>query len=76
VTSAEHSSRALMVSCGFCWAIPGTPCGQGGLHLARYLRAYRRGLISREALAVICAALPQVSAGHVVEEGALERDSG
>jgi len=49
MTNAED--LALMVSCGFCWAAPGTPCGDDGQHLARYLRACRRGLIGREALA-------------------------
>jgi hypothetical protein len=68
VTGADHAALALMVSCGFCWAIPGTRCGEDGLHLARYVRAYRRGLISREALAGICEGLPQVSAGHIVAE--------
>ena len=57
---------ALMVSCGFCWAAPGTPCGDDGQHLARYLRGYRRGLIGREVLAALCERLPHVSAGQVI----------
>ena len=68
MTGAERAAVALMVSCGFCWASPGTACGSEGLHLARYLRAYRRGLISREMLAIICEALPQINAGHVVAD--------
>jgi len=66
VTSAESAAVALMVSCGFCWAKPNTTCDQEGLHLARYVRAYRRGLLSQKELAAICEALAQVSAGHVV----------
>jgi hypothetical protein len=66
VTGEERASLALMVPCGFCWAVPGTACSEDGLHLARYVRAYRRGLISQEALAVVCEALLQVSSGQVV----------
>lgn len=61
---------ALMVSCGFCWAAPGTPCGEDGQHLARYLRASRRGLIGREALAALCEPLPHVSAGQIIPDTA------
>ena len=57
---------ALIVSCGFCWAAPGKPCGADGQHLARYLRCYRRGLIGRETLAVLCEPLPHVSAGQII----------
>ncbi len=40
---AERGARR--VTCGFCWQAPGEPCTPGGFHLARFLRAYRRGLI-------------------------------
>jgi hypothetical protein len=66
MTGTERAAVALMTTCGFCWARPGVACGGDGLHLARYVRAYRRGLISREELAVICEPLGQVSAGQVV----------
>jgi hypothetical protein len=59
---------ALMATCGFCWARPGQACGEEGLHLARYVRAYRRGLLGQKDLAAICEALAQVSAGCVVVE--------
>jgi hypothetical protein len=68
VTAAERAGVALMVPCGFCWATPNTTCGEQGLHLARYVRAYRRGLLSHKELAAICEALAQVSAGHVVSQ--------
>lgn len=48
---------ALKVSCGHCWASPGSVCVTGGLHVARYARAYRRGLISAAALAAILEAV-------------------
>ena len=39
MTAAERTTLALMASCGFCWAAPGTACARQGQHLARYLRA-------------------------------------
>jgi hypothetical protein len=68
VTGAERAAAALMVSCGFCWARPGDACAEAGLHLARYVRAYRKGLISQEELAVVCGPLQHVSAGQVVAQ--------
>jgi hypothetical protein len=68
MTGAERAAVALMATCGFCWAKPGVACSEEGLHLARYLRAYQRGLLSRETMTVICQALPQVSAGYIVAE--------
>jgi hypothetical protein len=68
VSGAERTSVALLVSCGFCWARPGVACGEEGLHLARYVRAYRRGLLGQKELAVICETMAHVSAGYVVTE--------
>ena len=68
MTNAERAAVALMVSCGFCWAVPGTACGPEGLHLARYVRAYRRGVLGQNDLAVICETMAHVSAGYVVTE--------
>jgi hypothetical protein len=68
VTGAERAAVALITTCGFCWARPGVVCGAEGLHLARYVRAYRRGLLGQQDLAAICEALAQISAGHVVAE--------
>jgi hypothetical protein len=36
--------------------------------MARFVRAYRKGLLSQEVLAAISAELPHVTAGHVVSE--------
>ena len=53
MTGAKRAAVALMVSYGFCWARPSSVCGPEGLHLARYVRAYRKGLLSQEVLAVM-----------------------
>jgi hypothetical protein len=68
VSSAELAALALRVPCGFCWTPPGTACAAEGQHLARYLRAYRRGLISRELMTSACQLLPAASAGQLVTE--------
>ncbi len=68
MSAAEITALAVRVPCGFCWAPPGTPCSPEGLHLARYLRAYRRGLVSREMMTSACLALPVVSPGQLVAE--------
>lgn len=68
MTGAERAAAALIVSCGFCWARPGSACGEEGWRLARFVRAYRRGLISQEELALICGPLAHVSAGQVVAQ--------
>ncbi len=68
MSAAEIAALAVRVPCGFCWAPPGTPCGEDGLHLARYLRAYRRGLVSRKVITSACLDLPAVSAGQLVAE--------
>ena len=68
MTGVERAAAALMASCGFCWARPGDACAEAGLHLARYVRAYRKGLISQEELAVVCGPLEHVSAGQIVAQ--------
>lgn len=66
---AELAALALLVPCGHCWAPPGLPCvpydETGDLHLARYLRAERRGVLGRQALAAVIARL-DVIAAHVL----------
>jgi len=42
---------ARQVNCGECWAPPHVPClrgsrGTSGFHVARFARAYRRGLLT------------------------------
>jgi hypothetical protein len=68
VSAAEITALAVRVPCGFCWAPPGTPCAEQGQHLARYLRAHQRGLISKEVITSACLALPVVSPGQLVAE--------
>jgi len=68
VTGPERAALALRVWCGFCWARPGTACTGDGHHLARYIRAYRRGLISKQAMATVCESLPMASAGQLIAD--------
>ena len=58
--------RALLATCPHCWREPGQPCTPEGLHLGRYLRAERRGLISRTELASVVTGLEVVSASVIV----------
>jgi hypothetical protein len=70
VAGVERAALALLVRCGFCWAEPGAACAEQGQHLARYLRAHRRGLIGADVVKAICLALPRISAGQVVADAA------
>jgi hypothetical protein len=74
VAGAERAALARLVRCGFCWAEPGAACAEEGQHLARYLRAHRRGLIGRDVVKTICLALPRISAGQVVADAAAPGD--
>src|SRR5260370_31977766 len=65
-TLAEQGARR--VTCGFCWQAPGEPCTAGGFHLARFLRAHRRGLITRAELVTVLATLTVIAEGAVVTE--------
>jgi hypothetical protein len=67
---------AMMVPCGFCWAEPNKACTSKGQHCERYLRAYRRGLISREVMRAVCATLGPVSAGKLVLDTAVPGGTG
>jgi hypothetical protein len=58
----------MIVLCGFCWAEPNNACTREGQHFERYLRAYRRGLISREAMRAVCATLGPLSPGKLVPD--------
>jgi hypothetical protein len=62
------SPAAVTVWCEFCDAVPDTTCTPEGQHFDRYLRAWREGLISRKAVADLCAALGPVSAGTLVPD--------
>ena len=60
-----------LANCPQCWQRPGRPCtvsGPPGDHLARWQRAERRGLITREDLAAVVAGL-EVIAAHVIVPG-------
>ena len=46
-TLGEITADALQAECGQCWPGPGNPCDvEPGMHLARYARARRKGLLS------------------------------
>jgi hypothetical protein len=57
---AEIAADAIQAECGECWPGHGNPCDAPGLHLARYARARRRGLISGPDMAVVLDAAPDV----------------
>lgn len=57
-----------LTPCGHCGARPGFPCSPDGDHLARFVGAQERGLLTRAELAAVAAAL-DVIAWHVVVRG-------
>lgn len=72
MTGPESITLARTVWCAFCWADPGASCtALDGQHFARYLRAYRRQVISRDAMIAACLAVPQISYGQVVPDAAV-----
>lgn len=65
--------RVRLMNCGQCWQQPGRPCtitGPAGDHLARWQRAERRGLISRQDLAAVVARLEVIAPHVIVRDGA------
>lgn len=71
---AAIAGDALLADCGWCWAGWGNRCDTdplGGMHVTRFDRAYRRGLISAADLAAVMATadtvpgavIPRVLAG-------------
>jgi hypothetical protein len=62
-----------MANCPQCWQRPGRPCtitGTPGDHLARWMRAERRGLIGRSDLAAAVAGLEVIAAHVIIRDGA------
>jgi hypothetical protein len=60
---ADITADALLADCGWCWGGWGNPCTTeppGGMHLARYARACRRGLISDADMRAVRDAAPAV----------------
>ena len=66
----EDARRA---TCGHCWAHPGVPCvtegGARGYHVARFGRAFRRGLISGRALVAVLHCIGVFTGSTVVWDG-------
>ena len=59
-TLPEICEAVRLANCGHCWAVPGEPCvigpdGACGFHVARFGRAFRRGLISGANLVAVLA---------------------
>jgi len=72
VTGAERVALVKTEWCLFCWADPGKACdAPAGQHFARYLRGYRRHVISRDTMIAVCLAIPQISHGQVVPDAAV-----
>jgi hypothetical protein len=68
-SGGQGAALARTVWCVFCWAGPGKTChAPEGQHFARYLRAYRRGVISKDAIIAVCLAIPQISSGQIVPD--------
>jgi hypothetical protein len=57
---------ALMLPCGFCWSKRFAPCTPEGQHYERYVRAYRRGLLTILELREMTVAIGFVTAGAIV----------
>lgn len=73
VPQLAAADAVRLASCGHCWAAPGRPCtftGPAGDHLARWLRAERRGLITRAELAAVVATLEVIAPHVIVRDGA------
>jgi hypothetical protein len=67
----EIREDARRANCPQCWRRPGRSCtvsAPPGDHLARYQRAERRGLISREDLAAVVAGLEVIAAHLIIRE--------
>jgi hypothetical protein len=71
---AEITADALLADCGWCWGGHGNRCATeppGGIHVARFLRAYRRGLISSADLDSVLEALDAFTEGTVLHAAAV-----
>jgi hypothetical protein len=71
MTAVQAVPAVRLANCPQCWRRPGRPCtvsGPPGDHLARYQRAERRGLITRDELASVVVGL-EVDAAHVIIRG-------
>ena len=54
---AEIAADAVRARCGFCWAEPGVPCDVDGMHLARFARARRCGILDGPDMCVVLEAV-------------------
>lgn len=69
---AEVCAEARRVPCGHCWRERGLPCvtnpdtAAEGLHMARFIRAHRKGLISETELGAVLHAASVLTHGSVI----------
>jgi len=64
-TMAEAAADVARCNCGHCWAAPGQACAAApprASHLARWLRAERKGLVTRAELGAALAGLDVIEA--------------
>ncbi len=61
---AEIAADAIHARCGHCWAEPKIPCDVDGMHLARFARARRCGILDGPDMLVVLDV-----AGDVFEPG-------
>ena len=64
------AERARMVPCGQCWRVPAEPCTPDGDHLARWLRAERRGMATQAGLAAAVATIEVIAPQAIIAERA------
>jgi hypothetical protein len=68
----EPARHVLLATCGYCWATPGEHCTGGpGSHLARWIRAERKGLVTGAELAAALGRLGDVDITASVKVGTL-----
>lgn len=66
---ADITDNAMLADCGWCWSHPTEPCdtaNPGGMHVERYDKALRRGLISAVDMAVVAGAVSTAESGTVL----------
>ena len=59
--------------CPHCGSLPGAACkwqGRRGVHLARFIRAYTRRLVTADELAVVLGGLEVFTTATIIRDGA------
>ena len=69
VQTAAPPDGVRGLTCSLCLAVPGSPCRPAGDHLARWLRAYAAGLVTRDELAAVIRALVVITKWCIIPDG-------